>query len=123
MLGPDRIHLEVHPEVSEPDFSFGTEIDGTVVPAFNTRRASTRVELADGESFAIAGLLSESLRELSGQYPLLGSIPVSSCARFERTSVPVFHISVPSIVLISLLLRRSPARLTLRISLPDETSS
>ncbi len=76
VLSEDRIHLNVKPEVSEPDLSLGTEISGTVVPAFRTRRAETAVELADGQSFAVAGLLSESVRGLRDQYPLLGSIPV-----------------------------------------------
>jgi pilus assembly protein CpaC len=76
VLGPNRIHLEVRPEVSEPDFSFGTEVEGTVVPGFNTRRVSTAVELGDGQSFAIAGLLREDLVEVVGQYPILGDIPI-----------------------------------------------
>jgi pilus assembly protein CpaC len=75
VLGDDRIHIMVKPEVSEPDLSLGTEVGGTVVPAFRTRRAETAVELADGQSFAIAGLLSDSVRGLSGKYPVLGSIP------------------------------------------------
>jgi pilus assembly protein CpaC len=76
VLGPDRIHLQVAPEVSDVDFTIGTEVAGTVVPGFTTRRATTAVELKDGQSFAIAGLLSDSVRELSGRYPLLGDIPV-----------------------------------------------
>jgi pilus assembly protein CpaC len=76
VLGPDRIHLQVAPEVSEVDFTLGTEVSGTVVPGFIVRRATTAVELKDGQSFAIAGLLSESVRELSGRYPLLGDIPI-----------------------------------------------
>jgi pilus assembly protein CpaC len=76
VLGPDRIHLQVAPEVSDVDFTLGTEVAGTVVPGFTTRRATTAVELKDGQSFAIAGLLSDSVRELSGRYPLLGDIPV-----------------------------------------------
>ena len=76
VLGPDRIHLQVAPEVSDVDFTLGTEVGGTIVPGFITRRAQTAVELKDGQSFAIAGLLSDSVRELSGRYPLLGDIPV-----------------------------------------------
>ncbi len=76
VLGPDRIHLAVAPEVSDVDFTLGTEVGGTIVPGFVTRRATTAVELKDGQSFAIAGLLSESVRQLSGRYPLLGDIPI-----------------------------------------------
>ncbi len=76
VLGPNRIHLEVRPEVSEPDFSFGTAVEGTIVPGFITRRVSTSVELGDGQSFMIAGLLREDLVEVVGQYPILGNIPI-----------------------------------------------
>ena len=55
VLGHDRIHLEIAPEVSEPDFTIGTTNGGFITPGFITRRASTSVELADGQSFAIAG--------------------------------------------------------------------
>jgi pilus assembly protein CpaC len=76
VLAPDRIHLQVAPEVSDVDFTLGTEVAGTVVPGFVTRRAATAVELKDGQSFAIAGLLSDTVRELTGRYPILGDIPV-----------------------------------------------
>jgi pilus assembly protein CpaC len=76
VLSADRIHMEITPEVSEPDFTLGTTVDGTSVPGFRTRRASTGVELGDGQSFAIAGLLSEDIREQASQYPILGDIPV-----------------------------------------------
>ncbi len=76
VLSEDRIHMEISPEVSEPDFTLGTSVDGTTVPGFRTRRAATGVELGDGEAFAIAGLLSEDVREQASQYPLLGDIPV-----------------------------------------------
>ena len=76
VLSADRIHMEITPEVSEPDFTLGTMVDGTTVPGFRTRRASTGVELGDGQSFAIAGLLSEDIRETASQYPFLGDLPV-----------------------------------------------
>jgi pilus assembly protein CpaC len=66
----------VNPEVSRADFTFGTEVSGTLVPGFATRRASTSVELADGQSFMIAGLLNEEIREIAGKYPLLGDLPI-----------------------------------------------
>ena len=76
VLGPDRIHLEVSPEVSEPDFTIGTVSQGIFTPGFRTRRSSTSVELGDGQTFAIAGLLSEQLNEFAERYPVLGDIPV-----------------------------------------------
>jgi pilus assembly protein CpaC len=76
VLGPERIHLEVAPEVSEPDFTLGTRVAGFITPGFVTRRASTSVELGDGQSFAIAGLLKDNTKEFVEKYPLLGDIPV-----------------------------------------------
>jgi pilus assembly protein CpaC len=76
VLSPGRIHLTVAPEVSEPDFALGTAVDGTVIPGFRTRRASTGVVLGDGQSFAIAGLLRDDISELVDEYPVLGRIPI-----------------------------------------------
>ena len=76
VLGPNRIHLEVSPEVSEPDFSIGTVSQGIFTPGFRTRRSSTSVDLADGQTFAIAGLLSEQMNEVAEKYPILGDIPI-----------------------------------------------
>jgi pilus assembly protein CpaC len=102
VLGPDRIHLEVAPEVSEPDFSFGTEVDGTVVPGFITRRAATSVELSDGQSFAIAGLLSDVVREAAAKYPLLGDIPILGAlfrsTQFQKNETELVIIVTPQLV-------------------------
>lgn len=102
VLGPDRIHLTVNPEVSRADFTFGTEVEGTVVPGFATRRASTSVELADGQSFMIAGLLNEEIRELAGKYPLLGSIPILGSlfrsTQFIKEETELVIIVTPTLV-------------------------
>jgi pilus assembly protein CpaC len=71
-----KISLNVNPEVSELDFSTGAVIEGFPIPSFNTRRASTTVELRDGQSFAIAGLLRDNFREVVDKYPVLGEIPI-----------------------------------------------
>jgi pilus assembly protein CpaC len=102
VLGDDRIHIMVKPEVSEPDLSLGTEVSGTLVPAFRTRRAETAVELADGQSFAIAGLLSDSVRGLSGKYPVLGSIPVLGAlfrsSEWQREETELVILVTPQLV-------------------------
>lgn len=102
VLGPNRIHIEVRPEVSEPDFSFGTEVDGTVVPGFNTRRVSTAVELGDGQSFVIAGLLREDLVEVVAQYPLLGDIPILGAlfrsSAYQKRETELVIIVTPRLV-------------------------
>jgi pilus assembly protein CpaC len=76
VLSEDRISISVRPEVSELDFSAALRFGGFVVPGLNIRTASTTVELADGQSFAIAGLLKENIREQISKFPLLGDIPI-----------------------------------------------
>jgi len=102
VLGPNRIHLVVNPEVSRTDLTFGTEVSGTRVPGFATRRVSTSVELADGQSFMIAGLLSEEVRELAGKYPLLGSIPILGAlfrsTEFMKNETELVIIVTPTLV-------------------------
>jgi pilus assembly protein CpaC len=76
VLSDRKIHLRLQTEVSTIDFENATSIAGTVVPALSTRRTATTVELGDGQSFAIAGLLQENLDTAISQLPGLGSIPV-----------------------------------------------
>jgi len=76
VLEDKKINIKVTPEVSELDFSTAITFGGYVVPGLTTRRASTTVELGDGQSFAIAGLLKETNRDSLSKYPLLGEVPV-----------------------------------------------
>jgi pilus assembly protein CpaC len=76
VLSEDVINIKVAPEVSELDFSTAVQFSGFVVPGITTRQASTTVELADGQSFAIAGLLRDSVKEQVSKFPLLGDIPI-----------------------------------------------
>ena len=70
-----NIRLKVAPEVSSLDFSNGLSLSGFLVPALSTRRAKTEIELADGQSFAIAGLIDNRLTEVASKVPGLGDIP------------------------------------------------
>lgn len=72
----DLINLELEASVSSIDPSGGISVDGFAINAFRTRQTSTTVELRDGESFAIAGLLQDDFRTLNGQVPWLGDVPV-----------------------------------------------
>lgn len=76
VVSGNLISLKVFPEVSELDYSNTIEISGMTIPAISTRRASTVVELGNGQSFAIAGLLHNSVRENMKKYPGLGEVPV-----------------------------------------------
>jgi pilus assembly protein CpaC len=72
----DTIRLKVSPEVSTLDFANGLVLSGFRIPALSTRRAATDVELRDGQSFAIAGLLANEAQESASKVPWLGDIPI-----------------------------------------------
>jgi pilus assembly protein CpaC len=76
VLSADRIALKVAPEASDLDPSRGISINGAVVPAIVTRRADTTVELGDGESFVIGGLVSRNTVSNVNKVPVLGDLPV-----------------------------------------------
>lgn len=76
VLANDRIALKVAPEASDLDFTNAVAISGVAVPAIRTRRADTTVELADGESFVIGGLVSRSTSSNVHKVPLLGDLPI-----------------------------------------------
>lgn len=76
IIDEDHIRLELEPEVSSLDFANGVRFDGFVVPALRTRRAKTGVELRDGQSFALAGLLDNTETQQFSKVPGLGDIPI-----------------------------------------------
>ena len=76
VLDGDVINLMLNAEVSSLDDSAGVAIGGVSVPGLRTRQTSTTVELRDGESFAIAGLLQDDFRGSTRQVPWLGDIPI-----------------------------------------------
>ncbi len=76
VLGGDLIHLKVKPEVSSLDFANSVTIDGFRVPALATRRTETEVELRDGQTFAIAGLMNNTLTSSLNKIPGIGDIPI-----------------------------------------------
>ena len=76
VLGGDLINLKINPEVSSLDFNNAVVIEGFRVPALNSRRADTEVELRDGQTFAIAGLLNNSALSSMRKIPGLGDIPI-----------------------------------------------
>jgi pilus assembly protein CpaC len=94
-IAGDLIRLKVEPEVSSLDFNNGITLQGYRIPALITRRAQTDVELRDGQSFAIAGLLQNMTQEDGTGIPLLSSIPIignlfkSKADRKEQTELMV----------------------------------
>jgi pilus assembly protein CpaC len=94
-IAGDVIRLHVRPEVSTLDFNNGVSLGGFRIPALTTRRAETEVELRDGQSFAIAGLLDNVSQQDSAAIPVLSRLPVigsifkSKSDRAERTELMV----------------------------------
>jgi pilus assembly protein CpaC len=94
-IAGDLIRLKVRPEVSELDFNNGVTLDGFRIPALTTRRAETEVELRDGQSFAVAGLIDNTAQTDRAAIPILSQLPVigalfkSKAERQERTELLV----------------------------------
>jgi pilus assembly protein CpaC len=76
IIDEDHIRLELEPEVSTIDFANGVKLDGFLIPALKTRRAKTGVELRDGQSFALAGLLDNNETQSFSKVPGIGDIPL-----------------------------------------------
>ena len=76
ILDENHIRLELEPEVSSLDFSSGIQIEGLLIPGLRVRRAKTVLELRDGQSFALAGLIDNSEQVNLSKVPLLGDIPI-----------------------------------------------
>ena len=76
IVDEDHIRLDLEPEVSTIDFANGVRFDGFLIPALRSRRAKTSVELRDGQSFALAGLLDNNETRSLSKVPVLGDIPV-----------------------------------------------
>lgn len=102
VLEPGRIALKVAPEVSELDFTAGVESGGVSVPALRVRRSDTTVELGNGESFAISGLVSSGMISNVDKVPGLGNIPVLGAffksTRFERQDKELVMVVTPHVV-------------------------
>lgn len=102
VLGDKVINLVVEPEVSSIDSSASVTISGLTVPGLQTRRASTTVELRDGESFAIAGLLRRDFQTTVRQLPLLGSIPIIGTlfrsSSFQKGETELLIVVTPRLV-------------------------
>jgi pilus assembly protein CpaC len=102
VLADNVINLLVEPEVSSLDPSASVSVNGIVVPGLQTRRVSTTVELRDGESFAIAGLLRRDFQTTVRQVPLLGSIPIIGAlfrsSSFQKGETELLIVVTPHLV-------------------------
>jgi pilus assembly protein CpaC len=91
----DRVHLKVRPEVSMLDFNNAVTLNGFRIPALTTRRTETELELLNGQTFAIAGLMNNTMTSTLSKIPGIGDIPIlgylfrSKAARKEQTELVV----------------------------------
>ena len=96
------IRLAVQPEVSSLDFANGLVFQGFTVPALSTRRVQTEVELEDGQSFAIGGLLDNRDTEVLNKIPGLGDIPffgkLFQSRQVTKTNTELLVIVTPEVV-------------------------
>mgnify|MGYP000577880297 CR=1 FL=1 len=102
VLSDKKIALKVSPEVSELDFANGVNSAGFTIPAITTRKVQTVLELNDGQSFVIAGLLQNNIRETVAKYPILGDIPVLGAlfrsTSFQKSETELIVIVTPRLV-------------------------
>jgi pilus assembly protein CpaC len=102
VLEDGLINLIVAPEVSSIDPSASVVINGLVIPGLKTRRARTTLELRDGQSFAIAGLISKDFQDTVKQFPVLGSIPIIGAlfrsTGFQRDETELVIVVTPRLI-------------------------
>ena len=102
VLDDGVINLVVEPEVSSIDPSASVTVNGLTIPGLQTRRASTTLELRDGQSFALAGLLRKDFQDTVRQFPVLGSIPIIGAlfrsSGFQKSESELVIIVTPRLV-------------------------
>ncbi|MCC8945812.1 pilus assembly protein CpaC [Bradyrhizobium sp. USDA 4501] len=102
VLSRGTINLRIEPSVSELDFANAVTIAGTQIPALTSRSARTTVELRDGQSFAVAGLLQTRNVQNVSQLPWIGSVPVLgtlfSSKSYQQQETDLVIIVTPRLV-------------------------
>lgn len=102
IMDSKHISLNVAPEVSELDFSNSVRTQGFTIPSITTRRATTTIELADGQSFAIGGLMRDNVRESVKKFPVLGELPIIGAlfrsSSFQKNETELLIIVTPHLV-------------------------
>jgi pilus assembly protein CpaC len=102
VLSSGTINLKIEPEVSQLDPTNIIQVNGTTIPSLIVRRANTTVELRDGQSFAIGGLLQNNFEAQQKQLPWLGSVPVLGAlfrsALYQKKETDLVIIVTPHIV-------------------------
>lgn len=105
VLEDGLINLKVAPEVSElsqTGIAITSGSNASILPSFTTRRATTTVQLRDGQSFAIAGLIKNNVTETITRFPILGSIPILGAlfrsSEFQHDKTELLFVITPRLV-------------------------
>lgn len=102
VLGNGKIRLKVAPEVSDLDFSSPITIENNNIPIVNKRRVQSTVEMGDGQTFAIAGLMRSNVIATKNATPLLGELPIIGAlfrsVRYQREETELVVLVTPRIV-------------------------
>jgi pilus assembly protein CpaC len=102
VFSEDRIRLHVRPEVSQLSSVGAVTINGITIPSLTVRRADTTIELGSGQSFAIAGLLSDQTNQTGNAIPELGEVPILGALfhsdAFQRQETELVIIVTPYII-------------------------
>jgi pilus assembly protein CpaC len=102
VLGDGLINLKIEPEVSELDPTSGLRVGNVEIPSLSVRRAKTTIELRDGQSFAMAGLLQSVHVNNQSQLPWMGQVPVLGAllrsAAFQKKETDLVIIVTPRLV-------------------------
>jgi len=102
ILENGQIHLKVRPEVSALDYSNSVTISGFTIPALSTRRVESEMDLNDGQSFAIAGLVDDRVTRILSKVPGIGDIPVLGklfqSTSFNRSKTELLVLVTPKVV-------------------------
>jgi len=102
VLSENKISLNITSEVTDIDTTNAIQLSGFFIPGVTGRTASTVVELGDGKSFAIAGLLRENVRNAYSKFPILGDIPILGAlfrsSEFQKNETELVIIVTPHIV-------------------------
>ncbi len=102
VLNEQKIGLKVHPIVSELDFANAVVSSSFVIPALKTREMDTHVEVKDGQTFAIAGLLQSQTRDNINKFPVLGDIPILGVlfrsSQYQKNETELVTLVTPHLV-------------------------
>jgi pilus assembly protein CpaC len=102
VLGDGKIRLKVAPEVSDLDFTTAVRFNGFVIPGLTSRKLETVVEVTEGQTLALAGLLNNNVSATKDVTPLLGDLPVVGAlfrsVRYQRKETELVVIVTPRLV-------------------------